>query len=202
MASTNHQPCFPSAATHNWSRYTPALQLLRLLSLPPSDDCPWGDPTDVSVPIFLGRALLQLGDLDGAREAFRQAAAMPPPDALGDAQATQVQHDLNRALLLVASCEYPRAMGVLKDLMQRAPDDTSVVNNYAMCALYSNNLRTAVDTLEALVRRDPIKHTTEAVLGNLKALYDLSSTNPARKQRVLEALLERYGEDGAQIEAK
>jgi len=72
---------------------------------------------------------------------------------------------------------------------------TSCINNMALCALYSCQMRKAVHILESLVRENPALYLTEALTFNLCTLYELGSDNTtsSKKKRVLQLVSTRFG---------
>jgi hypothetical protein len=61
--------------------------------------------------------------------------------------------------------------------------------------LSAGGMGAGIQALEGLIRADPTRNLTEATLSNLRALYDLSSSNPALKRRMLDGLVLNYGDD-------
>ena len=78
------------------------------------------------------------------------------------------------------------------------PDDPlygTLLNNYALCALYSNNIQFSVLTMENLLKRDPRHAVHEAIITNLCTLYGLASSRPESKKKVLQKIVLEYGPD-------
>ena len=76
-----------------------------------------------------------------------------------------------------------------------------LANNLAIAKLYTCQLRTAVRTIEALVREDPGRFLTREAAFNLCTLYDLSCepSVAGRRKRVLQMVAQRFAlEDLAQ----
>lgn len=74
-------------------------------------------------------------------------------------------------------------------------DMVVLLNNFAVCCLYTNRVSQAISTLESLVQRDPIKYLCAAVSTNLAVLYRLSTSKHMAKQHMLTALAYLYGSD-------
>lgn len=106
----------------------------------------------------------------------------------------------SRTLLHLARNDYSGAHALMSSLYASHPTHIDVVNNYAVTSLYvPDGIQAGVRALEALIRADPVKNLKESVLSNLRALYDLSSTNPALKRRLLEGLILMYGSDDLEL---
>lgn len=100
----------------------------------------------------------------------------------------------------LARNDYAGAHALMSSLYASHPSDIDVVNNYAVTSLYvPSGVQAGVRALEELIRADPVKNLKESVLSNLRALYDLSSTNPALKRRLLEGLIITYGSDDLEL---
>lgn len=61
-------------------------------------------------------------------------------------------------LLCLARNDYSGAHATASSLFASHPYDARVVNNYAVCALYVNQIQAGVAALEALIRKDPIAY--------------------------------------------
>ena len=77
--------------------------------------------------------------------------------------------------------------------------ELSLINNYAVCALYCNQVDIAISSLETYIRLDPIHHMNETLLNNLRGLYELSVPNANIKKRMIEALAIMYGPDDCDL---
>jgi hypothetical protein len=60
-------------------------------------------------------------------------------------------------LLFLSRADYPGAHACAASLYQRFPSDLEVVNNFAVCCMYVNQIDSAVKALEKCIREDPIK---------------------------------------------
>jgi hypothetical protein len=105
-----------------------------------------------------------------------------------------------RVLLSLAKNDYVGAHSLVSALYASHPTHLDVVNNFAVCCLYvPDGIAAGIAALEGLIRADPIANIRESVLSNLRALYDLSSSNPALKRRMLEGLILMYGSDDLEL---
>lgn len=153
-------------------------------------------PSDRSILTSLGRIYLQYGDVNAAELVFQHVAALarqaaPPSDTLID----DVDVNLNRALLLMARCDYAAALEQFSGLVKRSPSNDILLNNFAVCALYTNKVADAVSLFEDLIRVDPYRNLREVVVSNLRVLYELSSSDAALKKRLIDGLLLNYAAD-------
>jgi tetratricopeptide (TPR) repeat protein len=134
---------------------------------------------------YMGRVHLQCGDLAGASRVFQRAKeSMGQPINSEGAEQADIIH---RSMLLIAGCQYTEA----QELVARAPGCLLAVNNLSVCALYNNDVKSAILHLENLIRQDPLQHTRGAVLVNLRTLYELSA-QPQEKKRLVDDLVARY----------
>jgi tetratricopeptide (TPR) repeat protein len=138
---------------------------------------------------YMGRVHLQCGDLAGARKIFQRAKeSIGQPINSEEAEQADIIH---RSMLLISGCQYTEAQKLLSELVARAPGCVLAVNNLSVCALYNNDVKSAILHLENLIRQDPLQHTRGAVLVNLRTLYELSA-QPQEKKRLVDDLVARY----------
>ena len=71
---------------------------------------------------------------------------------------------------------------------------TQAWNNMALSALYTCQMKDAVEKMETLIREDPTAHLTERLAFNLCTLYELGADTAAsaRKKRVLQLVAKRF----------
>jgi hypothetical protein len=79
------------------------------------------------------------------------------------------------------------------------------VGGFALCAYVAvavavavvvvEQISLAVQALEELLRSDPLSNLSDAVLQNLRTLYELASNTPALKKRMLDGMVFLYGTD-------
>ncbi|GAB5370060.1 hypothetical protein AAMO2058_001459500 [Amorphochlora amoebiformis] len=150
------------------------------------------------------KILLKIGDVKGAHELVEEYASA------GGADAVELAH--TRALILTADSHFEQAIKILQPyvelhgvtdnadspgLMLKTPQDRALhvdlVNNYAVCCLFSNKIHLAITVLEAAVRTDPFQSLNLKVIQNLVALYDLCSM--LHSKTVLRKVVGIYGGD-------
>ena len=66
-----------------------------------------------------------------------------------------------------------------------------LANNVAVCALYCNEIKRAVECLESLVKASPEMLTTE-LISNLNVLYDNGVDNPVSRKQWLQDIYNYY----------
>jgi len=170
----------------------------------------------------MGKIFLQMGNLQDAKLNFQKAEEEDIQRANIDSGHTtkSSQIHLNHGLIALAQNEFAAAMtefdAVIKlerirqseqefsfDAVQNIlclglePDErllVAAVNNYAVCALYTCNLKGAIKYLEDIIREDPVRNMWDAIVFNLSTLYDLDSDNlvSQRKKHVLEQVALRF----------
>ena len=71
---------------------------------------------------------------------------------------------------------------------------TSCLNNLALCALYTCQMKKAVEYMEDLICENPTMYLTEGLAFNLCTLYELGSENSVsgRKKNVLQHIAKRF----------
>jgi tetratricopeptide (TPR) repeat protein len=122
----------------------------------------------------------------------------------GNSQEDQQQRVLNQMALTqdicMVSLNDSKDDNLLHLLLLDPPEDqcshlSTCVNNMALCALYSCQMRKAVHILESLIRENPSMHMTEVLTFNLCTLYELGSDNAksGKKKRTLQLIATRFG---------
>jgi tetratricopeptide (TPR) repeat protein len=161
---------------------------------------------------FLGRVILQSGDTRRARQVFDQVSELQHNSAYDSASSTSAADGadvdastasdaltltvkLNNVLMLVADSDFLKAHEVLETLLDEYPNSLEVTNNYALVALYTNNIIEAVTALEDYIVQDPCSNLDETLVANLCTLYELSSTRPKVKKTVIQQIVDKYGPD-------
>ncbi|KAF4316953.1 hypothetical protein BBO99_00008371 [Phytophthora kernoviae] len=168
------------------------------------------DPEKVIVLSRIGRIHMQIGNLVAAEKLFDAArfytnqfkASGGDVDAkskvVGELEARLL---LNDGLLLFAQNKLQEALSAFDSILylqhtQAATAENadaelfleedlvcSAVNNYAICALYSCDVKAAVAALERMIRSNPQRFLNGVVVFNLSSLYDLLFDNATSKNR-------------------
>jgi hypothetical protein len=158
------------------------------------------DAPDPTILSLAGRVHLILGDVEGAEmcfaassEAVERAAARGAPVAAD----VSARCDLDAGTLAMAKKDYAGARHRFAAAAAAAPaSDAVAANNCAAAAVYTCDLRGAIDTLEhALVTRPAAVAQLESALRNAGSMYDLAAENPAIAKRQLAAFVARVAPD-------
>ena len=158
------------------------------------------DAPDPTILSLAGRVHLILGDVEGAEmcfaassEAVERAAARGAPVAAD----VSARCDLDAGTLAMAKKDYAGARRRFAAAAASAPvSDAVAANNCAAAAVYTCDLRGAIETLEhALVTRPVAVAQLESALRNAGSMYDLAAENPAIAKRQLAAFVARFAPD-------
>ncbi|KAJ3356394.1 hypothetical protein HDU83_001185 [Entophlyctis luteolus] len=164
-------------------------------------------PDDVlDILVRLARLSLQAGDTQGASTWTQKLEeyVTEHPDAAAHAKDATLMH---QALLEVArDGNWTGALGLFEQLMQRDRSGSktvfasvaseTVVNNMAVCSLYSGNVAQALSRLELLLQENPrAVANLPALLFNLATLYDLVDNSLERKRALLGGFIATYSGD-------
>lgn len=151
------------------------------------------DPTRKSGLLSgMGRIYLQMGNVDKAKECFKQAEVI----SNSSDKFILCRNFINRGLEAMCLNNFSDAYQNFKKAVEADPTNTSAVNNMAACSLYLGKLMDALKTLEVLVHEDPVRNLHEGVLFNLCTLYELESSRALHKKQALLDLVSRHKGDG------
>lgn len=73
-----------------------------------------------------------------------------------------------------------------------------ILNNMAVCLLYSGNLKEAIAALESAIQMSPVQALQESLLLNLCTLYDMESSRGRLKKFALLRQISKYQADAPQ----
>ncbi|XP_015601566.1 trafficking protein particle complex subunit 12 [Cephus cinctus] len=141
----------------------------------------------------IGRAYLFLGDVSAAEKKF----------AIGTdsrENPTTVREHMDNGLIAVAQNAFQEAYNSFKKASAIEPSNITVINNMAVCLLYTGQLKAAVHLLENAIARNPAKSLQEAVLLNICTLYELHTTHCKQPKLHLLRQLNRYKGDATSIQ--
>lgn len=142
----------------------------------------------------IGRVHLFLGDVSAAEKKF----ATNKEDA--NKTALTSRELIDRGLMAVAQNAFQEAFNCFKTASGLDPSNIMLVNNMAVCLLYTGELKTAVQLLEKAVARNPIKSLQESVLLNMSTLYELHTTHCKQSKLHLLRQLNRYKGDAIDVQ--
>lgn len=141
-----------------------------------------------------GHVLLQLGDVKAAQASFAAAA-----EARGEQLDEQVDTLVDRALMLIANNNFNEAYHVLLKAQALQVQNPVVVNNMAVCLLYTGQLRAACQLLESAIANAPDSYIHECILVNVCTLYDLESSRSLQKKSGMLEIVGRHAGDGFNV---
>ncbi|XP_043269348.1 trafficking protein particle complex subunit 12 [Venturia canescens] len=142
----------------------------------------------------IGRVHLFLGDVSAAEKKF----AVNKEDA--GKTALTPRELIDRGLMAVAQNAFQEAFNCFKTASGLDPSNIMLVNNMAVCLLYTGQLKTAVQLLEKAVARNPLKSLQESVLLNMSTLYELHTIHCKQSKLHLLRQLNRYKGDAIDVQ--
>ena len=140
----------------------------------------------------IGRVHLALGDVTAAEKKFSVTRENPPNSKV-------VRELVDRGLMAVAQNAFQEALNCFQSASALDPSNVMLVNNIAVCLLYTGKLEAAVLLMESTMTRNPVKSLQEAVLLNLCTLYELHTTHSKQSKLHLLRQLNRYKGDALDI---
>ncbi|XP_008560384.1 trafficking protein particle complex subunit 12 [Microplitis demolitor] len=145
-----------------------------------------------------GRVYLFLGDVTAAEKIF--AGIKEARDGTsGNGKSPTMRELIDRGLMAVAQNSFQDAYNCFKIASASDPSNVMLINNMAVCLLYSGQLKSAVQLLETAVMRNPIKSLQETVLLNISTLYELHTTHCKQSKLQLLRQMNRYKGDATDI---
>jgi tetratricopeptide (TPR) repeat protein len=166
---------------------------------------------DMEIWSTLGRLQLQQGDIDGAIRSFIKVLEIliQVESLLGlcssdestfvNLPTTFARPDLvlsQRGFVLFAQDKYVEALQYFTELLTLLPDNPSVMNNVAVCHLYSGNVGQAASFLESFMVGHPKEGSNyPELLFNLASMYDLTDSSLSKKRSLLKTILHGCGDD-------
>ncbi|XP_055956191.1 trafficking protein particle complex subunit 12 [Patella vulgata] len=138
----------------------------------------------------IGRIYLQMGNISKATDAFKQVENETTKG--GNA----AMNSINKGFLAMCVNNFSDAYEHFKSAVNLEPSNTCAVNNMAVCSLYMCRLKDALNTLEALVHKDPGHNLHEGVLFNLCTLYELESSRALHKKQAVLDMVNKHKGDG------
>ncbi|XP_001604781.1 trafficking protein particle complex subunit 12 [Nasonia vitripennis] len=142
----------------------------------------------------IGRIYLSLGDVPAAEKKFSIVQTENP-------KAEHIKELVDRGLMAVAQNAFQEALKCFKTASELDHSNIMLLNNMAVCLLYTGKLEAAVDLMENMVTvQNPIKSLQEAVLLNMCTLYELHTTHSRQSKLQLLRQLNRYNGDATNIQ--
>lgn len=139
----------------------------------------------------IGRVHLFLGDVSTAEKFFVRS---------DKEEKTSIRELVDRGLMAVAQNAFQEAYNYFQSASAMDPSNVMLINNMAVCLLYTGQLRTAVWLFESVVNRNPLKSLQEPILLNMCTSYELHTTHCKQPKLHLLRQLNRYKGDAMDIQ--
>ncbi|EFN81441.1 trafficking protein particle complex subunit 12 [Harpegnathos saltator] len=139
----------------------------------------------------IGRVHLFLGDVSAAERYLVRDGK--------EERTSSVRELVDSGLMAVAQNAFQEAYGCFQSASAMDPSNVMLINNMAVCLLYTGQLKAAVRLYESLVGRNPIKSLQEPILLNMCTSYELHTTHCKQTKLHLLRQLNRYKGDAADI---
>ncbi|XP_044744408.1 trafficking protein particle complex subunit 12 [Coccinella septempunctata] len=142
----------------------------------------------------LGRLHLIIGDIAGAEDSFNKASLCAQEMQFKDKK-LEVRSLIDSGLLCIANKNYNEALNFFQEAKSLEPNKTMILNNMAVCHMYSGRLKDAISILESAIASNPPQALHESVILNLCTLYDMESSKGRLKKFALLRQMSRYQAD-------
>ncbi|XP_011645208.1 trafficking protein particle complex subunit 12 [Pogonomyrmex barbatus] len=140
----------------------------------------------------IGRVHLFLGDVTAAEKFLIRVNK-------GE-KTTSVRELVDSGLMAVAQNAFQEAYNCFQSASAMDPSNVMLINNMAVCLLYTGQLKTAVWLFESIINRNPLKSLQEPILLNMCTSYELHMTHCKQPKLHLLRQLNRYKGDAADIQ--
>jgi trafficking protein particle complex subunit 12 len=80
---------------------------------------------------------------------------------------------LNSAFTCIFDEQYSQAIEQFKKVLKIKPASLVATNNIAVCQIFMNQTTKAIDLLQDLINQNPKRNTTETIIANLMAFYEI-----------------------------
>lgn len=160
------------------------------------DLCKLPDWTTEQIGILksaIGRVHLFLGDVSAAEKFLVHGENK-------EEKTTSVRELVDSGLMAVAQNAFQEAYNYFQLASTLDPSNVMLINNMAVCLLYTGQLRAAVWLFESIVNRNPLKSLQEPILLNMCTSYELHTTHCKQPKLHLLRQLNRYKGDAADIQ--
>lgn len=102
----------------------------------------------------------------------------------------------NRAFVLFSQDKFNEAAEYLTDLVTLYPDSVSVMNNLAICHLYSGNVGQGSSFLESFMVTHPtLGGSRPELIFNLSSMFDLADSSISKKRALLKVIIHGCGDN-------
>ncbi|XP_068972221.1 trafficking protein particle complex subunit 12 [Bombus flavifrons] len=106
----------------------------------------------------------------------------------------------DRGLMAVAHNSFQEAYKCFQAAEALDPSNIALINNMAVCLLYTGQLKAAVHLYESMITRNPVKSLQEPILLNICTSYELHTTHCKQPKLHLLSQLNRYKGDAVDIQ--
>ncbi|XP_011176159.1 trafficking protein particle complex subunit 12 [Solenopsis invicta] len=162
------------------------------------DLCKLPDWTTEQIGIFtsaIGRVHLFLGDVTAAEKYLVRLLYLHKED-----KPTSVRQLVDAGLMAVAENAFQEAYNCFQYASTMDPSNVMLINNMAVCLLYTGQLKAAVSLFESAINKNPLKSLQEPILLNMCTSYELHTTHCKQPKLHLLRQLNRYKGDAADIQ--
>lgn len=140
----------------------------------------------------IGRVHLFLGDVSAAERYLVRDGK--------EERTSSVRELVDSGLMAVAQNAFQEAYSCFQSASAMDPSNVMLINNMAVCLLYTGQLKAAVRLYENLVGRNPLKSLQEPILLNMCTSYELHTTHCKQTKLHLLRQLNRYKGDATDIQ--
>nr|CAG4651727.1 EOG090X0439 [Triops cancriformis] len=151
-------------------------------------------PTSPELHATLGRCYLQNGDVRMAQKAFSQSSLLRSAKA-----ENKVNAHVDAAYIAIAQNAYADACKQFESALKLDPDNPMLLNNMAVCMLYTGRMKDAVALLEEAIGRRPDLLLQESILLNVCTLYELESSLTVQRKLGMLRLVAQWKGDSFNI---
>ncbi|XP_020288633.1 trafficking protein particle complex subunit 12 [Pseudomyrmex gracilis] len=159
------------------------------------DMCKLPDWTTEQIGILrsaIGRVHLFLGDVTAAEKFLVRD--------IKEEKMPSVRELVDSGLMAVAQNAFQDAYNCFQSASAIDPSNVMLINNMAVCLLYTGQLKAAVWLFESTVNRNPLKSLQEPILLNMCTSYELHTTHCKQPKLHLLRQLNRYKGDAVDIQ--
>ncbi|XP_073987044.1 trafficking protein particle complex subunit 12 [Rhodnius prolixus] len=143
----------------------------------------------------LGRVFLQMGDIINAEKCFFKAKQLKrTKTGTLSSNTADIRELVDRGLVLVAQNKFDDAYEHFQKASLLEPTNVMVLNNMAVCLLYTGKLKEALNLLSSTVHSHPTLALQEPVLLNICTLFELGSSHMAQKEDLLRQVAKYRGD--------
>lgn len=168
--------------------YVLGIDILKMLC----ESADWNPEQMDALKASIGRLHLFLGDVTAAEKFLINSCKQD-----NSPTATEL---MDRGLLAVAHNSFQEAYKCFQAAEALDPSNIVLINNMAVCLLYTGQLKAAVHLYESMITRNPLKSLQEPILLNICTSYELHTTHCKQSKLHLLNQLNRYKGDAVDIQ--